>query len=192
MSRICKVLKKWTKRGFCFFIVLAVLGLCCGSRALCCSTQAFSCCRAGALEHMGSVVATFSLSCPAVCGIKLVSPALEEGFLTSIPSRRSLRGTFKMLWYAGSVGLPWWLSSKKSAYKCRRLMRHGFNPWVGKIPWRRKWQPTLLFLPWKSHGQRSLASCNPWDCKESDATEQASIIYWEHRGTKSFRKNLKW
>ena len=34
--------------------------------------------------------------------------------------------------------------------------RPGFNPWVGKIPWRRKWQPTPVFLPGKSHGRRSL------------------------------------
>ena len=40
-----------------------------------------------------------------------------------------------------------------------------FNPWVGKIPWRRKWQPTPVFLPGKSHEQRSLADYNPWGCK---------------------------
>ena len=45
--------------------------------------------------------------------------------------------------------------------QCRKLRRHGFNPWVGKIPWRRKWQPTLLFLPGKSHGQRSLVGYSP-------------------------------
>ena len=46
-----------------------------------------------------------------------------------------------------------WLSSKESACQCRRCQ---FDPWVGKIPWRRKWQPTLVFLPGKSHGQKSL------------------------------------
>ena len=54
-------------------------------------------------------------------------------------------------------GLPWWLSNKEPACQCRRHKRRGFNPWVGKIPWRRKWQPTPVFLPGKSHGQRSLA-----------------------------------
>ena len=39
--------------------------------------------------------------------------------------------------------------------------RLGFNPWVGKIPWRRAWQPTLVFLPGESHGQKSLAGCSP-------------------------------
>ena len=50
-------------------------------------------------------------------------------------------------------------------------MIHGFNPWVGKIPWRRKWQPTPVFLPGDSHGQRSLVDYSPWGCKESDMTE---------------------
>ena len=45
------------------------------------------------------------------------------------------------------------------------VRRSGFNSWVRKIPWRRKWQPTPVFLPGKSHGQRSLAGYRPWDCK---------------------------
>ena len=44
-------------------------------------------------------------------------------------------------------------------------------PWVGKIPWRRKWRPTSVFLPGKAHGQRSLVGCSPAGCKESDMTE---------------------
>ena len=51
------------------------------------------------------------------------------------------------------VGLPWWLSGKESACRYRR---YGFNPWVRKISWRRKWQSTPVFLPGESHGQRSL------------------------------------
>ena len=50
-------------------------------------------------------------------------------------------------------GLPWWLSGKEAACQCRRRR---FDSWVRKIPWRRKWQPTPVFLPGKSHGQRSL------------------------------------
>ena len=49
------------------------------------------------------------------------------------------------------------------------------NPWVGKIPWRRKWQPTPVFLPGESHGQRSPAGYSPWDCKELDMTERLSL-----------------
>ena len=48
-----------------------------------------------------------------------------------------------------------WLCSKESA--CLPSRRWGFDPWVRKIPWRREWQPTLVFLPGESHGQRSLA-----------------------------------
>ena len=44
----------------------------------------------------------------------------------------------------------------------------GFDPWVGKIPWRRAWQPTPVFLPGESHGQRGLAGCSPRGRKESD------------------------
>ena len=60
------------------------------------------------------------------------------------------------------VGLAWWLSGKESA---RQYREHVFNPWVRKIPWRRKWQHTPVFLPWKSHGQRSLAGYSPWGYK---------------------------
>ena len=48
--------------------------------------------------------------------------------------------------------------------QCRRLR---FDRWVGRIPWRRKWQPTLVFLSGKSHGQRSLAGCSPWGCRRA-------------------------
>ena len=47
---------------------------------------------------------------------------------------------------------------------------HRFNPWFGKIPWRRKWQPTPVFLPGKSHGQRNLVIYSPWCLKEPDTT----------------------
>ena len=54
------------------------------------------------------------------------------------------------------------LQGKESACQCRRCRRHRFDPWVGKTPWRRKWQPTPVFLPGKFHGQRSLAGYGPW------------------------------
>ena len=49
-----------------------------------------------------------------------------------------------------------------------RVMRCGFDPWVGKIPWRRAWQPTAVYLPGESHRQRSLAGYSPEGRKESD------------------------
>ena len=70
------------------------------------------------------------------------------------------------------TGLPGWLSGKESAHQCRRRNRLRFHPWVGKIPWRRKWQPTPVFLSGKSHGRRSLVGYSPWDGKESDTTER--------------------
>ena len=51
----------------------------------------------------------------------------------------------------------------------------GFDPWVGKIPWRRKWQATPVLLPKKSHGQRSLVGYSPWGRKESDTTERLHL-----------------
>ena len=59
------------------------------------------------------------------------------------------------------------------------MQRPGFNTWIGKIPWSRKWQPTPVFLPGKFHGQRSLAGCIPWGHKESGMTEHISINFFE-------------
>ena len=62
-------------------------------------------------------------------------------------------------------------SGKEPAHQCKRRKRHEFDPWVGKIPWRTVWQPTPVFLPGKSQGQRSLAGYSPQGRKESDTTE---------------------
>ena len=61
-----------------------------------------------------------------------------------------------------SLRLHWWLSGEESACQCRRC---GLDRWVGKIPWRRKWQPTPVFLPGGSLGQRSLEGHSPQGCK---------------------------
>ena len=79
---------------------------------------------------------------------------------------------------------------------CLQYMRLELDPWVGKIPCRGKWQPTPVFLPGKSHGQRSLVGCSPWGCEESDTTEQlhfhalekemathSSVLAWRIPGT---------
>ena len=55
---------------------------------------------------------------------------------------------------------------------CPECGRPGFNPWVGKIPWRRKWQPTPVLLPGESHGGRSLVGYSPQGRKELDTTER--------------------
>ena len=59
---------------------------------------------------------------------------------------------------------------------CLWYWRPGFNPWVWKMPWRREWQPTPVFLPGEFHGHRSLVGCHPWGCKESDTTEPRTVI----------------
>ena len=61
-----------------------------------------------------------------------------------------------------SYGLCWWFSGKESTCQCRI---YRFDLWVRKSPWRRKWQPTPVFLPGKSHQQRSLVGYSPWGCK---------------------------
>ena len=58
--------------------------------------------------------------------------------------------------------LPWWLTDKESACQCRG---REFDPWVGKIPWRKKWQPIPIFLPGEHHGQRSVVGYSPWVTK---------------------------
>ena len=73
-------------------------------------------------------------------------------------------------------GLPTRYSGKESTWQCRRCKRHGFDPWVQKIPWRRKWKPTPVFLPGRFYLQWSLVGYSPWGRKESDTTEHTHII----------------
>ena len=76
-----------------------------------------------------------------------------------------------------TMGFPWWLTGKEFACQWRRC---GFNPWSEKISWRGKWQPTLVFLPGKSHGQRSLAGYSPRSQKKAGhdlATKNKSLPY---------------
>ena len=78
-------------------------------------------------------------------------PARRGCLFWSVPSRR---GFYSRLHQA--LGFPGGASGKEPACQCWRHKKHGFDPWVRKIPWRRAWQPTLVFLPGESHGQRSL------------------------------------
>ena len=72
-------------------------------------------------------------------------------------------------------GLPRWLGGKDSACQCRIFKKRGFDPWVGKIPWSRKWQPTPVSLTGKSHGQRNLVGCSPLGCKELGTTKRPTL-----------------
>ena len=80
------------------------------------------------------------------------------------------------IWSLGNPGA----SGKDHACQCRRHKRHRFNPWVGKIPWRRAWQPTPVFSPGESHGQRSLAGYSSWGHKESDTTKVSQPGFYDH------------
>ena len=69
------------------------------------------------------------------------------------------------------MGCPGDASDEESTCQRRRSKRLRFDPWVGKIPWRRAWQPTPVFLPGEFHGQKSLVGYSPWGHKESDRTK---------------------
>ena len=77
--------------------------------------------------------------------------------------------SFKRVFPADSV-----VKKKKNTPAIAGDARDTGSMWGGKIPWRKAWQPTPIFLPRESHGQRSLASYNPWGRKESNMTEQSS------------------
>ena len=71
-------------------------------------------------------------------------------------------------------GFPRWLSGNLPANTGEARKVGGSEPWVGKMPWSRKWQPAPVLLHGKLHGQRSLTGYSSWGCKESDMTEQLS------------------
>ena len=81
-------------------------------------------------------------------GIEPRSPTLQADTLTSEPP-----------------GKP---NDKEPTCQYRKQKRHGFDSWVWKIPWRREWQPTTVFLPGESHEQRSMVGYSPWGHKESE------------------------
>ena len=89
---------------------------------------------------------------------EVIIPAMVDSYLHK---------GFGLLLYNGNIEEY----DKESACQCRR---HGFYPWVMKIPWRRKWQRTPVFLPENSHGQRTLVGYSLWDHKELDPAELAT------------------
>ena len=87
-------------------------------------------------------------------------------------------------------GLPHGVSGKEPGCQCRRHSRRGFNPWVGKIPWRRKWLPTPIFLPRESHEQRNLVGYSPKGRKELDTTEVTVHISYLKYCKSDWKKTL--
>ena len=122
---------------------------------------------------------------------------LSWSFLGMSNIERQIWDRGQRSWLLFEHSFPRWLSSKESACQCRRHRRCRFNPWVRKIPWRRKWQLTPVFLPGKFHRQRTLAGYSPWGLKVLDMTEYhyvESEIYKryqvvEHRSPE-LRKNI--
>ena len=87
-----------------------------------------------------------------------------------------------------TLGLPSWCSGEESAGERRRHKRHGFDTWVRKIPWSRKWQPTPVPLPGESRGQRGLVGYSPWVAKSrtrlSTHTHSNSMFnFWRNQQT---------
>ena len=77
------------------------------------------------------------------------------------------------------MGFPSGSVVKVYAWQCRRHRTPGFNLWVRKIPWRRRWQPTPVFLPGEFHGQRKMAGYSAWVCKELGMTCK-ELLMTEH------------
>ena len=102
--------------------------------------------------------------------VSLVKSALRSQGKTS---HRRTHPLYHFVW-----GFPGGTSGEEPACQCRRHKRCSFDPWVRKIPWNRKWQPTPVFLPGESHGQRSLMGYSPWGRKESDMTEAGIEATW--------------
>ena len=86
------------------------------------------------------------LPIPGIEPASLISPALAGGFFTTSATREA-----------------------------PAMHQSGFNPWLGKVPWRRKWLTTPVFLPGEFHGQKSLAGYSPWGRKEPDMTERLTL-----------------
>ena len=92
-------------------------------------------------------------------------------FLFSVLLYHSLSSCLSQDW-----GFPGGAGGKEPTCQCRRCMRLKFYPSVRKIPWRRKWQPTPVFLPGEFHRQRSLVDSSPWGHKESDTI----VTLWQY------------
>ena len=84
------------------------------------------------------------------------------------------------------------LVGKEPGCQCRRRKRRGFGPWVGKIPWRRAWQSTPVFLLGESLGQRSLVGYSPWCGKDSDMTESDLACMHNHAKSTLHLRILFW
>ena len=97
----------------------------------------------------------------------LVSDCLDHTLIhITIPNSLSFDSLLLIIQVKPNISFSLHTAILASGSVVKKLWRCGFNPWAGKIPWRRKWQPTPVFLPGKYHGHRSLAGCSTW-CHKS-------------------------
>jgi len=87
------------------------------------------------------------------------------------------------------MGLPWWLRWQRICLQCQRPM---FNLWVGKMPWKREWLPTPVFLTGEFHGQRSLMGYSPWGHKESVTVNPKRNQSWIFTGRTEAEAPILW
>ena len=80
---------------------------------------------------------------------------------------------------------------QEPACQCKRCRRHQFDPWVGKIPWKRAWQPTPVFLLGEFHGQRSLAGYSPWVTQSWTRLSTRMPDWWKSSNRRSGSKGLR-
>ena len=108
----------------------------------------------------------FSLPQSLLCSMKEQSHSLSGSYKEHLPCLKLVLAQWQ------------WLGGKEPTSQCRRHRRCGFDPWAGKIPWRRKWQPTPVFLPGESHGGRSLVGYSPWGhrVRHNRVTEHAVTL----------------
>ena len=108
-------------------------------------------------------------------------PAMQETRVWSLGQEDPLEEEMTACFSTLALEIPW--TEEPGGLQSMRFKSCRFNPWVRKIPWRRKWQSTLVFVPGKSHGPRSLVGYRPWGRKELDTTSLSlfkHIVKWHH------------
>ena len=129
------------------------------------------------LEHVTDWEKKFTLKLTRVNNQKVqgnISKQQENG--RELKNRQKVKMVYSLLKYISRLKMELLLfglsfSLVAQIVKNMQCSRPGFDPWVGKIPWRREWQPTPVLLPGESHGQWNLAGYSPQDRKELDTTE---------------------
>ena len=117
----------------------------------------------------------------------LLIPGVKRYQYSPLVHHTSISGwvTFKK-GFLGNTG------GKEPVCKCRRRKRHRFDPWVGKIPWKRLWQPTPVLLPGESQGQRSLTGYSLYDHKSWTRLKQLSTAQHNIQGHRVCNELMSW